>query len=241
MGLGGVFFKNFIQKLYFLRLLRRLLPGGWGRIFFVGRGVHLWSQRVVLSPQMSSPTTPKCLHCNEEYHRDPRNGGRQRYCAKPHCQRASKAASQRQWLGRPENRDYFRGPENCERVRLWRFANPGCRRGKRSVPKSGLQEPLIPQPVANEEVMKPTASSGLQEILFTQPAMFVGLISILTGYGLQDDLVACVRSFISRGLDILGRQAPLDSEQSGQVGQVAKFTPAAATGASGRIGGLPDD
>ena len=28
MGLGGVFFKNFIQKLFFLRLLRRLLLGG---------------------------------------------------------------------------------------------------------------------------------------------------------------------------------------------------------------------
>ena len=238
--LGGVFFKNFTQKLFFLRLLLRLLPGGEGGIFFLGRGVHLRRQRVVLSPQMSSTTTPKCLHCNEEYSRDPRNGGRQRYCAKPDCQRASKAASQRQWLGQPENRDYFRGPENCERVRLWRFANPGCRRGKRAVPKSGLQEPLITQAVENVEVMAPTASFGLQEILFTQPALFVGLISVLTGYGLQDDLVACVRSFISRGHDILGRQAALGSEQSGQAGQGAKLTQASPTGDSGRIGGLPD-
>ena len=84
---------------------------------------------------MSSKTTPKCLHCNEDYHRDPRNGGRQRYCAKPDCRQASKAASQRQWLGRPENRDYFRGPENCERVRLWRLANPGYRRSKRPEPR----------------------------------------------------------------------------------------------------------
>jgi hypothetical protein len=240
MVLGGVFFKNFTQILFFLRLLRRLLPGGWGEIFFLGRGVHLRRQRVVLSPQMSSTTTPKCLHCNEEYRRDLRNGGRQRYCAKPDCQRASKAASQRQWLGQPENRDYFRGPENCERVRLWRFANPGCRRGKRAVPKSGLQEPLIPQAVENVEVMAPTASSGLQEILFTQPALFVGLISVLTGYGLQDDLVACVRSFISRGHDILGRQAAPGSEQSDQAGQGAKLAQASPTGDSGRIGGLPD-
>ena len=75
MGLGGVFFERFIQKLFFLRLLRRLLPGGWGRIFFVGLGVHPRRRRVLLSPPMSSKTTPKCLHCNEDYHRDPRNGG----------------------------------------------------------------------------------------------------------------------------------------------------------------------
>ncbi len=30
-----------------------------------------------------------------------------RYCAAPACRAASKAASQRQWLAKPENRDYF--------------------------------------------------------------------------------------------------------------------------------------
>lgn len=156
---------------------------------------------------MSSRTTPKCLHCNEEYHRDPRNGGRQSYCVKPVCQQASKAASQRQWLGRPENRDYFRGAENCERVRLWRLANPGYRRTKRPAAKSVLQDPLIPQTVEDEAVVIPVAASVLQEILFVQPAMFVGLISVLTGYGLQEDIAASARSFLNRGEDIL-RMAP---------------------------------
>jgi hypothetical protein len=87
---------------------------------------------------MSSKTTPKCLHCKEEYRSDPRNCGRQRYCLKPDCRQASKAASQRQWLGRPENRDYFRGAEYCERVRLWRLAHPGHRRNKRLAPQSVL-------------------------------------------------------------------------------------------------------
>jgi len=173
---------------------------------------------------MSSKTTPKCLHCKEEYHRDPRNGGRQRYCAKPECQRASKAASQLKWLSRPENRDYFRGGENCERVRMWRLANPGCRRSKKAAPKSVLQDTLIPQVIENVPVMMPAASTWLQEILFPQPAMFVGLISVLTGYGLQDDLAACVRTFISRGEDILGRQAALGSEQTAQAGQSADLT-----------------
>lgn len=152
---------------------------------------------------MSSKTTRKCLHCNEDYHPDPRNGGRQSYCVKPVCQKASKAASQRQWLSRPENRDYFRGAENCERVRLWRLANPGYRRNKRPAPKSVLQDPLIPQAVENEEIATPVPSSVLQEILFVQPAMFVGLISVLTGYGLQEDIAASARSFLIRGEDIL--------------------------------------
>jgi hypothetical protein len=152
---------------------------------------------------MSSKTTPKCLHCNEDYHRDPRNGGRQRYCVKPICQQASKAASQRQWLSRSENRDYFRGAENCERVRLWRLANPGYRRNKRPASGSVLQEPLIPQAVEVVEVVAPIPSSVLQEILFVQPAMFVGLISVLTGYGLQEDIAASARSFLIRGEDIL--------------------------------------
>ena len=109
---------------------------------------------------MSSKTPPKCLHCNEDYHRDPRNGGRQRYCAKPDCQQASKTASHRPWLGRPENRDSFRGPENCERVRLWRLANPGYRRSKGPAPQSVLQEPLIHQAAENVEVAIPEAASS---------------------------------------------------------------------------------
>jgi hypothetical protein len=122
---------------------------------------------------------------------------------KPVCQKTSKAASQRQWLSRPENRDYFRGAENCERVRLWRLANPGYRRNKRPAPKSVLQDSLIPQAVENQTVAIPAPSSVLQEILFVQPAMVVGLISVLTGYGLQEDIAASARSFLIRGEDIL--------------------------------------
>jgi primosomal protein N' len=155
------------------------------------------------SPPMSSKTTSKCLHCKEEYHADPRNCGRQRHCLKPDCRQASKATSQRQWLSRPENRDYFRGSENCERVRLWRLAHPGYWRNKRPAPQSVLQEPLISQAVANEQVVNPAAASVLQEILFSQPAMFVGLISVLTGSGLQEDIAESARSFLNRGEDIL--------------------------------------
>jgi hypothetical protein len=58
-----------------------------------------------------------CLHCRELFRPDPRNLRHQRYCSKPQCRKASKAASQRRWLAKAQNRDYFRGAANVERVR----------------------------------------------------------------------------------------------------------------------------
>jgi hypothetical protein len=67
----------------------------------------------------------KCLHCRQLFRPDPRNRRHQRYCSEGECQRASKAASQRRWLAKPANREYFRGPAHVERVRAWRAAHPG--------------------------------------------------------------------------------------------------------------------
>jgi hypothetical protein len=47
---------------------------------------------------------------------DPRNANRQKYCRKPKCREASKAASQQRWLQKPENQDYFRGPQNVKLI-----------------------------------------------------------------------------------------------------------------------------
>ena len=168
---------------------------------------------------MSSTTTFKCLHCNEKHRHEARKGGDQRYCSKPDCRRASKAASQRQWLSRPENRDYFRGAENCERVRLWRLAHPGYRRNKRSATDSVLQEISNTQTIGNKAVAPSEASNALQDLCITQPAVFLGLISILTGHVLQDDLLATARVFQLRGLDIIGRQTAADSEQAAMDGR----------------------
>ncbi|SAL07534.1 hypothetical protein AWB78_08619 [Caballeronia calidae] len=51
----------------------------------------------------------KCLNCGTWFVPDARNVRHQRYCSEAACRQASKAASQRQWLAKPENRDYFRG------------------------------------------------------------------------------------------------------------------------------------
>jgi hypothetical protein len=50
MVLGGRLLQELHSKLFFLRLLRRLLPGCGGWIYCHGRGVHVRSRRVLLSP-----------------------------------------------------------------------------------------------------------------------------------------------------------------------------------------------
>lgn len=53
---------------------------------------------------------------------DHRSRNRQRYCSDAECQKASKALSQHRWHTKPENRDYWRGTQQVDRVRAWRAA-----------------------------------------------------------------------------------------------------------------------
>jgi hypothetical protein len=155
---------------------------------------------------MKSGSQYKCLHCKEIHRADYRNRGRQQYCAKPECRRASKAHSQGQWLSKPENQDHFRGPENSERVRQWRQAHPGYWRKKRSVVEEPLQETCSTQSTQNQEVVSSSllpVPDALQDICSVQPALLVGLISAVTGYTLQEDIAASTRSLLTRGEDIL--------------------------------------
>lgn len=152
---------------------------------------------------MKPKSTFKCLHCNEVLLCDPRNRGRQRYCPMPECRRASKAQSQRQWLSQPENENYFRSRENCERVRLWREAHPGYGRNKTPAPPSALQDSSKSQVIEEQSIESSLPASALQDICFPQPALLVGLISMVTGHALQEDIAASARAFLSRGEDIL--------------------------------------
>ena len=152
---------------------------------------------------MKSGAKYKCLHCKQIHSADYRNRGRQRYCAQPECRRASKAQSQRQWSGKPENKDYFVGKENSERVRQWRQAHPGYWRRKSSASQGPLQETCFAQDTDRQEDSVGRDLDALQEICSAQPALLVGLISVVTGYTLQEDIAASTRSFLTRGEDIL--------------------------------------
>lgn len=140
----------------------------------------------------------KCRHCKKFFVPDVRHRRRQRHCAAPECRRASKAASQVRWLAQPENRDYFRGPENAQRVRDWRAAHPGHRRG-RARGAAVLQEMMKPQVAPEQRAAEQDEGVGLQETWRTQPPLLLGLIAHLSGTGVQEDMGPVVRGLITRG------------------------------------------
>jgi hypothetical protein len=56
----------------------------------------------------------------------------------------------------------------------------------------------------DEEVKRIEISDALQDVLVMQPAVMVGLISMMTGSALQEDIAATTRALLSKGQDILG-------------------------------------
>jgi hypothetical protein len=59
---------------------------------------------------------------------------------------ASKKASQQDWLGKPENRDYFCGAQHVNRVQAWREKHPEYGR-KRPLSAEPLQEMIMGQSI----------------------------------------------------------------------------------------------
>ena len=145
----------------------------------------------------------KCCNCKKLFIPDPRNIKRQKYCRNPECREASKAASQRRWLAKPENQDYFCGPQNVKRVQLWREANPGYWRGKRKNNPDALQDRLNPQPTENNTDNVQFANDALQDLLIAQPPVLLGLIANFTDNALQDDMVITLRRLQKLGQDIV--------------------------------------
>ena len=152
---------------------------------------------------MRGPAKRKCLCCQEFYRPDHRDLRHQRHCSKAACRKASKAQSQRRWQQRPENQNYFRGPENGQRVKDWRKRNPGYWRKKKALVQVPLQEDCQEQVPPSEELTPEKTSDALQEVFLMQPAVVVGLISMMTGHALQEDIVATARVLVRKGRDIL--------------------------------------
>ena len=53
----------------------------------------------------------------------------------------------------------------------------------------------------DEEVKGIEISDALQDVLVMQPAVMVGLISMMTGSALQEDIAATTRALLSKGQD----------------------------------------
>jgi hypothetical protein len=114
---------------------------------------------------MKCSAQQKCQHCKEFYLPDRRNLHHQRYCAEPACRRQSKAESQRRWVQKPENQNYFSGSQNSQRVKEWRKRNPGYWRKKNPPPQEPLQDLCTTQVAQDEKVKRIEISDALQDVL----------------------------------------------------------------------------
>jgi hypothetical protein len=172
---------------------------------------------------MSSPSSCKCLHCREFFIPCPNSRHTQRYCAKAECRKASKAAAQAKWLNKSENRFYFRGPENTERVQRWRERHPGYWRKKRPLKADALQD-LAPTEVSQNQSLtlnetrhlvedfsfsepsKAPSAGALQDLACVQVPLLAGVVSLLIGDALQDRFATFTRELVDRGKRVLATE-----------------------------------
>ena len=150
----------------------------------------------------------KCLCCEELFRPDPRNLRHQRYCSRPACRSASHKASQHRWLTRPDNRNYFRGPEHVARVQAWRQTRPGYWRRTEGNSPAALQDDSLTQVIETPSKSRSFSKRALQEVLADQPTVLIGLIAYLTDSALQEDIASTSRRLLQLGQDILGGNAP---------------------------------
>jgi hypothetical protein len=157
------------------------------------------------------------LHCKELFLPDYRSGQRQRYCLKPGCRKARKRELMRAWLAKPENRNYFRDAKNAERVRDWQKAHPGywknTTRYRRRTLQGGCSERSSQQALAAQILVPPPVERTLQDLCTPQTPRFVGLISMVVGSTLPDDIAQSTRRLLSKGYDILGMVPGMDLEK----------------------------
>ena len=160
------------------------------------------------------PKRRKCCCCREFFLLDYRNQDHQHYCGKAACRHASKMASQQRWFRKPANRDYFRDPENAKNVREWRQAHPGYWKKKR--PVSGGTQAVPPQPVnpVQSSCNVPHSPLGtLQDLCLPQNRGFIGLLSMITGRTLPEDIAPIARRVVEQGQNILGLRCPEQRHQ----------------------------
>ena len=180
---------------------------------------------------MSTRRRRKCRNCGQLFRPDPRSVRHQRYCSGSECRRASKAASQRRWLFKAANREYFRGPEQVDRVRAWRAAHPGYARN-RSQRRHALQEHSSAQRIDTHEQSDVFVAPALQEVSRAQALVLTGLIAHLTGAALQEDIVCASRRLQQLALDLM--QGDRDGAQTIAVSAASAPDPRAV-----QLGGPP--
>ncbi len=171
---------------------------------------------------MNPLTHRRCRHCRQRFLPDYRNAFHQQFCSAAACRHASKQASQRRWLRKPENRAYFREPDNLLRVRAWRLSHPGywrtARRACEQFTDSGLDLKLKPE--SSDPLRGPGGT--LQDFCRAKIPVLLGLISSLGHYALQEDIARCASRVVSEAQCIL-QQCHLKRPAPGQPAGVMNF------------------
>jgi hypothetical protein len=168
---------------------------------------------------------------------DPRNAYHQEYCSKPECRKASKKASQAKWLGKPENQNYFSGPTNVQRMKDWRNAHPGPRPRKRSCNQNVLQDVCRENHKQKQTDNTMITKDVLQDVLITQNPVFIGIISQITGYVLQEDIASTLGRLQQLGIDILSKP---NHAKGGQYAKISHLSGAhSKTTQTVQLGGSP--
>jgi hypothetical protein len=155
----------------------------------------------------------QCLSCKELFLPDHRNGQRQRFCGKADCRKASKRQSQKAWLAKPENQQYFRDAKNAERVRDWQKDHPGYWKNTARYQGRTLQEACSAQPPAAQGPEITSLSRTLQDLCAMQIPLFVGLISMLSDSTLPEDIATSTHRLVAKGHDILGMVPGMNLER----------------------------
>jgi len=157
-----------------------------------------------------SNTQRSCSICHNKFIVNKFSSSRQLICLSKECRKIAKKQRQADWLAR--NPDYFKGPENVERVREWRL--------KKAKQIANLKIPLETK-ISSESKSSPKAKSCnklnlendvLQDLAFsTQGIILIGFMSFTTGAVLQDEVLnLCAACFI-RGQQLLGHPASADA------------------------------
>ena len=154
-----------------------------------------------------------CLHCKEYFLPNYRNRDRQRFCSKPGCQKARRRDGQIVWLAKPGNEKYFRDEENAKRVREWQKDHPGYWRNTTRWRNRTLQDACSKQIAERQMVAQNSPARTLQDLCSMQTPLFVGLIAMLAGSTLQDDIAITTRQLVTTGHDILGMVPGMNFER----------------------------
>ncbi len=163
---------------------------------------------------MDPEAPPKCLHCRRLFVPDWRHRKDPRYCLRAACKRASRAASQARWLGKPAQQDWWHGEWNVDRVRQWRTKHPGYWRRWKRKRAVALQDTMkVAQVAGTEQAARDKAlvcaTRFVPDLLKTQSPVVVGLIAQMYGEksdgALQDTIAAVTMRLFEKGRAVIGQ------------------------------------